>query len=324
MPTAICLGELLIDFCSTVSDVSLADAPAFAKAPGGAPANVAVGLKRLGTPSGFIGAVGNDPFGQFLGQVLQREGVDVSHLAYIDGVRTSLAFVAVRSDGKQDFTFYRNPGADMFLATKHIEEAYLRSAKALHYGSISLIDDSPRQATQRARQIAGEAGLLISYDPNLRRALWPSDDLARQQIRQGFAGATVAKVSNEEWLFITGTEDLAQGAKMMFDAGVQLVIRSEGGEGATFLTPRHQGHVNPFKVKPVEFTGAGDAFVACMITRLLEPWSQGVTPSQLDDATLRDIVRHANAVGALTTTKPGAIPAMPTTAEVQTFLQQYK
>lgn len=320
MPDAICLGELLIDFCSTKADVSLAEAPAFAKAPGGAPANVAVGLKRMGVSSGFLGAVGDDPFGRFLADILRREGVDVSRMPFIPGVRTTLAFVAVRSDGKQDFTFYRHPGADMRLAPEHVDEQYLGAARALHYGSISRIDESPRAATDKACRIARERGLLVSYDPNLRRALWPDDDLAREQIRRGFEGATVAKVSEEEWEFITGTTDLAGGAKGMFDAGVRLVVRSEGARGASFVTRRAGGHVDGFQVEPVEFTGAGDAFVACLVCRLLEPWSRGVKPDELDEATLRRFVRDANAVGALTTTKPGAIPAIPTAEEARAFL----
>ena len=208
----------------------------------------------------------------------------------------------------------------MFLAESHIQPGYIRSAEALHYGSISLIEESPRAATNKARALARQAGQLVSYDPNLRPTLWPSEDLARQQIRQGFQGATVAKVSLEEWSFITGTDDLSAGAAMMFDAGVQLVIRSEGDQGASYVTPRFVGHVEPFPVEPVETTGAGDAFVACVITRLLACRRQGAAPSRPGRSRPARRPAHANIVGALTTTKPGAIPAIPTADEVRKYL----
>ena len=320
MPNVICLGELLIDFCAAESDVSLAEARTFAKAPGGAPANVAVGLVRLGCPAGFIGAVGNDPFGDFLRGVLVEAGVDTTCLARIDDVRTSLAFIAARSDGQKDITFYRNPGADMFLSPDLLDPAYVRSAEALHFGSISRIDDAPRLATDAARRLAAEAGALISYDPNWRPTLWPDPGAARERILEGFEGATVAKVSQEEWRFVTGSDRLAAGAREILDRGVHLVVRSEGADGASFATGAHRGHVPAFRVDCVEPTGAGDGAMACLIVELLAHWRRGTSPRELDAEELGRIVTRANAVGALATTKVGAIPSLPTAAEVEAFL----
>ncbi len=323
MPNVICLGELLIDFCAGDRDASLADARTFIKAPGGAPANVAVGLVRLGESAGFIGAVGEDPFGEFLRGVLRDERVDTSHLAAIEGVRTSLAFIASRSDGRKDITFYRNPGADMCLSPKHIDSSYVAAAEAFHFGSISRIDEGPREATDAACRLAGAGGALITYAPNWRPSLWSAPAAARLRILEGFAYAAVAKVSLEEWEFITGTSDFARGASMILDRGVQLVVRSEGEGGASYATSHAGGHVPPFAVQCVETTGAGDGFMACLIVELLPHWRRKVLPGQLDTAELSRIIRRANAVGALACLKVGAIPSLPTATQVDEFLARY-
>ena len=322
MANVICLGELLIDFCAVEPDVSLSEAKTFTKAPGGAPANVAVATARLGLEAGFIGAVGNDPFGQFLADVLIASGVDTSGLVTIDDVRTSLAFIASRSDGQKDITFYRNPGADMCLCPDHLDAAHIRRAEVLHFGSISRIDDSPRRATDLARDIAAEAGAMITYDPNWRPTLWPDAAEARRRILEGFDHATVAKISDEEWSFVTGSEDLAEGAAGILGRGVELVVRSEGADGASFVTARCGGHVPPRRVECVEPTGAGDAFMACLIVELLGHWREGTSPGQLDTPELTRIITRANAVGALATTRIGAIPSLPTAEQVEAFIGQ--
>lgn len=320
MPNVISLGELLIDFCAGEQDVSLAEARTFVKAPGGAPANVAVGVVRLGLTAGFVGAVGQDPFGDFLRGVVAGAGVDTSHLVQVQGVRTSLAFVARRSDGRKDITFYRNPGADMCLGVEHIDPAYVASIEALHFGSISRIDESPRAATDKARRLAAAGGAMVTYDLNWRPSLWPDAPAARDRIFEGFPGTTVAKVSSEEWEFVFGTPDFQAGARRLLDLGVQLVIRSEGEGGASFASPAAAGHVDAFRVDVVDTLGAGDAFMACLIVELLVPWRADLAPGRLDQAELTRIVRRANAVGALSATKVGAIPSLPTTVEVDAFL----
>jgi len=316
MPELICLGELLIDFCSTAVDVPLGEVAVFSKAPGGAPANVAVAAKRLGLSAAFLGAVGRDPFGDFLADVLAREGVDTTALARTPGRRTPLAFAAVRSDGAGDFVFYHDAGLAP-LTEDLIDPPRVAAADALHFGSISRIDPDARAATDKARRAAAEAGLLVSYDPNYRPRLWADEAEARRRIREGFDGVTVAKVSDQEWPFILGTDDFAEGAGALLDAGVELVARSEGADGAGFATAGARGHVESFAVEPVEFTGAGDAFVGSMLADLL---ATGVRPGELDEAALRRIVRRANAAGAITTTAAGAMPSLPTRRQVDAFL----
>jgi fructokinase len=320
MPGVVCLGELLVDFCADRPDVGLDGACTFTKAPGGAPANVAVGVVRLGESAGFVGAVGDDPFGDFLEAALRKEGVDTSFLIKTDSAHTSLAFIAARSDGRKDITFYRNPGADMCLAAEHIDAWYIGSAEVLHFGSISRIDEGPRAATDRARRLAAEAGALISYDPNYRPSLWAAPDLARKRILEGLAGTNVAKLSAEEWEFITGAEDFAQGAGLILQMGVDLVVRSEGSDGASFATAQYAGHVDGFEVDCIEPTGAGDGFCACLIVQLLRYWREGIPPRQLQVQELNRIVRRANAAGALACTKVGAIPSLPTTQEVEALM----
>lgn len=324
MASVICLGELLIDFCARERDVSLVEAGSFVKAPGGAPANVAAGVVRLGETAAFCGAVGADPFGEFLQGVLDEAGIDTAGLVKIDGVRTMLAFVAARSDGKKDICFYNHPGADMSHAPEHIDEALVRAGQVFHFGSISRIHDGARAATDCARRIAADNGAMITYDPNWRPTLWLDAAAARERLLEVMDAVHVAKVSDEEWEFLTGTADLQAGAAGLLDRGVALVIRSEGPRGASFATGGCSGHVDAFAVDCVDTLGAGDAFMACAIVELLAHWRSGVGPGELAEGELRRIVRRANAVGALGCTKVGAIPSLPTAAEAAAFLGAQK
>jgi fructokinase len=320
MLDVICLGELLIDFCSTKADISLEDAPAFAKAPGGAPANVAVGVAKLGRRAGFIGKVGHDPFGHFLAHTLEREGVDTSFLAFAENVRTTLSFVAVHSSGIRDCFFYRNPGADQMLEPDDIAETYVKAAKLFHFGSISMIDPRPKEATLKALETASSNGLLISYDPNLRMSLWPSEGQAFDTIWEGFSHADFAKVSEEEWEFITGTKDFDIGAGKIMASGVKLLVISQGERGATFCHRAGSQHVPGYEIELVEATGSGDGFVASILVDLVTRVDEGVQIEQLEAGDLSGIIKRANAVGALTATRYGAIPGLPTAQELEEFL----
>jgi len=316
MPEAITMGELLIDFVSTTTDVSLADAPGFHKAPGGAPANVAVGLARLGISSGFIGKVGSDPFGLYLKGVLDQAGVDTSRMRLSSEARTTLAFVATRSDGRKDITFYRNPGADILLRPDEIDEQYIRSAKLFHFGSVSLSHEPSRSATLKAASLARDAGLFVSYDPNVRLMLWDDEGEARYWIWQAMPLAKVAKLAEEEWEFVVGTSDLREGAKRILNVGPKLVVVTRGEQGCYFDDGDSYGHVPAFPVKVVDPLGAGDGFVAAMLSMLKD---EGLD-RRLKPHRLREIMTYANAAGALTTQKVGVIPALPTRPEVFEFI----
>jgi len=315
MVDVIALGELLIDFVSTESGVSLIEAPAFKKAAGGAPANVAVGLAKLGVASGFIGKVGDDDFGHFLAQTLQGHGVDTSALRFSDEARTMLAFVSLRADGERDFMFYRHPSADMLLRPEEIDLDYIGAAKVLHYGSISLISEPSRSATLAAVKGAQERGLLISYDPNLRLNLWPSAEAARERMLAGWQFAQIAKVSLEELTFLSGERDLKAATQALWHDRLRLLVITQGKYGCRYFTTEAQGRLPGFSVETVDTTGAGDGFVAGLLAGVLANEQVWTSPSDLER-----VLRLANAVGALTTTQRGAIPALPSKEQVLKLL----
>lgn len=349
MATAICLGELLVDMVSDAAesdaasdasadaagDSAFARAPGFLKAPGGAPANVAVGFQRLGVDARFIGQVGSDPFGDWLRGVLKNEGVDVAHLLKSQIARTTIAFVATRQDGKKDICFYRNPGADALLAATDIRPSVFENAHIFHCGSVTLSQSPAREAQIRAVKMAIERGLLISFDPNWRPSLWHDPKEARALIWEMIPYCDVVKIADEEWEFVTGTPDFNEGASLIRAEGPPLVVMTQGAQGASFHcktvsgetssgTPATDGlvsgHVPGFFVRAIDTLGAGDAFVAGMLCRLSE---FRLFRDAWNEADLRDVLRFANACGALATQTRGAIPGLPTRAQVEEFLIQH-
>ncbi len=318
MPKALCIGELLIDFVSTTPDVTLAEAPGFVKAPGGAPANVAVGLAKLGMDAGFIGKVGADAFGNFLRETLRQNSVNTDYLIAGEGSRTTLAFVATRSDGMKDITFYRHPGADIQLSRSEIDTDYVQSAELFHYGSVSLSHSPSREATLHAIRSAKMGGAMLSYDPNLRLMLWDNPDDAKHWIWEVMHYADVVKISEEEWEFVTGDVGLEQGIERILGLGVKLLIVTLGERGCYYTNGITEGFVDGFIVDVVDTLGAGDAFVAAMLIQII----QHTDLLSLEKVQLDAIMRHANAAGALATQKVGVIPALPTRSEIESFLQE--
>jgi fructokinase len=315
MPQVVSLGELLIDFVPTASGLSLVEAPAFIPAAGGAPAKVAVGLARLGVSSGFMGQVGDDAFGHFLAQTLRDNDVDTTALRFTAEARTALAFVSLKANGERDFLFYRHPSADMLYRPEAIDADYVRGAKVFHFGSLSLIGEPARSATSCAVRIAREADRLVSYDPNLRLPLWPDADAARAGIKLGWSQAHVIKVSEEGLFFLSGTDDLIKGARQLWHSDLRMLAITRGALGCVYVTTKFSGESPGFQVESVDTTGAGDAFTAGLLKgRIERPEAPGV------EATMQQICRYANAAGALTTTRCGAIPALPTAQTVTTFL----
>lgn len=316
MPQALCIGELLIDFVSTTPDVTLAEAPGFVKAPGGAPANVAVGLAKLGVDAGFIGKVGADPFGDFLTDTLKQNSVDTAYLIADEASRTTLAFVATRSDGMKDITFYRHPGADIQLSPDEIDVNYIQSAELFHYGSVSLSHSPTREATLKAIKCAKSTGAFTSYDPNLRLMLWDNADDAKHWIWEVMPYADVVKISEEEWEFVTGDVELVRGVERILGLGVKLLVVTLGERGCYYTNGNVQGNVDGFAVEVVDTLGAGDAFVAAMLTQLMDkPELESLNKDQLDA-----IMQYSNAAGALATQKVGVIPSLPTHSEIIHFL----
>ncbi|MQL74848.1 hypothetical protein Taro_007221 [Colocasia esculenta] len=304
-------GEMLIDFVPTVSGVSLAEAPGFLKAPGGAPANVAIAVARLGGRAAFVGKLGDDEFGHMLANILRDNGVVDAGICFDTGARTALAFVTLRADGEREFMFYRNPSADMLLTEAELNLDLIRRARIFHYGSISLITEPCRSAHLRAMEVAKEAGALLSYDPNLRLPLWPSAEEAKKQIMSIWKKADIIKVSDVEFEFLTGKETVEDDVAMsLWHPELRLLLVTLGEKGCKYYTKDFKGSVEGISVKTVDTTGAGDAFIGAALRKLADDLS-----ALQDEGKLRGLLRFANACGAITTTKKGAIPALPTELE---------
>ncbi|XP_041002715.1 probable fructokinase-7 [Juglans microcarpa x Juglans regia] len=314
----VCFGEMLIDFVPTVGGVSLAEAPAFKKAPGGAPANVAVGISRLGGSSAFIGKVGDDEFGYMLADILKQNNVDNSGMRFDHNARTALSFVTLRADGEREFLFFRHPSADMLLHESELDIDLIKQARIFHYGSISLIDEPCRSTHLAAMSIARKSGCILSYDPNLRLPLWPSAEAARNGILNIWDQADIIKISEDEITFLTGGDDPYDDnvvLKKLFHPNLKLLVVTEGSEGCRYYTKEFRGRVAGVKVKPVDTTGAGDAFVSGILNSL----ASDLNLIQ-DEKRLREALAFANACGALTVIERGAIPALPTKEAVLQFL----
>lgn len=335
MAEIVCLGEALIDFVAAESGVGVGEASSFLRAPGGAPANVAVGVARLGRSSAFLGKVGDDPFGRFLEQTFAAAGVDTGGMVFDPDHRTGLAFVSLAANGERDFCFFRNPSADMTYAPAELDRDRIQAGRIFHYGSITLIDEPARTTTLAAMETAYNAGLLLSYDPNLRPALWPSLVEARTTILETIAYPDVIKLNEEELVFLMNPEStfpaenvsaeecrlLAENFRRRYPH-LRLLAVTRGAKGSHVCWGDNKSLDMPgLPVKVVDTTGAGDGFVASLLCGLLEAGL--AQPQALLDPPLElisQLVRRANVVGALTTTRKGAIPALPTREEIDPLL----
>lgn len=306
----VALGEILIDF--TPSGVNEQGIALFARNPGGAPANVLAMNNRLGGTSAFIGKVGADGFGRYLRQTLTGCGIDDSGLVEDVAIPTTLAFVQLNEQGDRSFSFYRKPGADLMLTASEIRRALIDRCKIFHFGSVSLTGEPCRSACLEAAAYAKQQGKRISFDPNYRPLLWDSETEAREQIMRGIALADILKVSKEEMLLITGTDDLEKGSAMLLEMGPSLVLVTMGEKGAFYRNGSYAARIPTYPVKAIDTTGAGDAFVGAMLWCLKD-----LPVEEISHSDLSQMVDFANAAGSLTTTKGGAIPAQPTLEEIR-------
>lgn len=311
------LGELLIDF--TENGLSRQGNYLLEANPGGAPCNVLAMLTRLGKKTAFIGKVGNDFLGQHLKQVVQTVGIDTRNLLLDEQVHTTLAFVHTYPDGDRDFSFYRDPGADMNLREEEVDEALIANSRLFHFGSLSLTHPGVRQATKKALRIAKDSGCLISYDPNLRPPLWKSLEEAKEQIAFGMQWCDVLKISDNEIQWFTGKEDFDEGIRVLQEAyHIPLILLSLGRDGSRAYYQGRRVEAKPFLQKnTIETTGAGDTFCACVLNYVLDHGLEGLT-----DEDLKQMLTFANGAAALITTRKGALRVMPTREEVENTLLQ--
>ena len=317
-PTSSACGELLIDFVPTVTGLDLGMAEMFKKAAGGAPANVAVGLVRFGVASAFMGKVGDDGFGRFLAGTLADAGVDIGPLR-IDRAGAHGARLRLAEGGRRArVPVLPHPQCRHAVRAGGCRRGrHRRRAKLLHFGSISLISEPSRSATLHAVAAANRHGRRVSYDPNLRLALWPSEEAARAGARQGLREADIVKIGTEELHFLTGESDYIAAARSLWHPRLKLMAVTRGRDGSHWLTPNADGAVPGFAVAAIDTTGAGDAFMAGFIAGLLAEGHLPGEPSRLDA-----VCRLANAAGALTAMGRGAIPSLPSRGDVLAFLER--
>lgn len=311
------LGELLIDF--TENGMSAQGNPLYEANPGGAPCNVLAMLNRAGRKTAFIGKVGQDIFGNRLRAVLDEVGIDTSNLVSDADVRTTLAFVETFADGDRDFSFYRNPGADMMLGEEELHLELLADTRLFHFGTLSMTHEKVRRATKKAVAAAKENGALISFDPNLRPPLWKSLEEAKEQAAYGFSQCDILKISDNEIQWFTGEEDFDAGIRRLRSQyDIPLILLSMGREGSRAYYKDLCVEAVPFlQEETIETTGAGDTFGACCLHFVLE---YGL--DHLDEGKLAGMLRFANAAASIITTRKGALRVMPEMSEVEEFLAQ--
>lgn len=311
----VALGELLIDF--TENGTSTQGNPVYEANPGGAPCNVLAMLTKLGRKTAFIGKVGRDMFGNRLRTVLEETGIDTSGLVADADVRTTLAFVETFPDGDRDFSFYRNPGADMMLTEDEVDVELLKNTEIFHFGTLSMTHEGVRSATKKAVAAAKEAGAVISFDPNLREPLWNSLEEAKEQVAYGLSQCDVLKISDNEIQWFTGEEDYdAAIGKLRAQYDIPLIVLSMGKEGSRAYYKDLRVEAAPFlQEKTIETTGAGDTFGGCCLHYVLE---HGL--HNLDAEKLENMLTFANAAASIITTRKGALRVMPEEEEVRELI----
>ena len=312
----IALGELLIDF--TMNGQSEQGNNMFEACPGGAPCNVLALLNKMGKKTAFIGKVGKDQFGALLRDTITEAGIDASNLMVDENVNTTLAFVHTFPDGDREFSFYRNPGADMMLTADEVNPEVVKDTKVFHFGTLSMTHEGVREATKKAVETAKANGCLVSFDPNLRPPLWSSLDLAKEQMEYGFGKCDILKISDNEIQFVSGKEDYDEGIAYLQETyNIPLILLTMGKDGSRAYYKGMRVERPGFSVKAIETTGAGDTFCGSSLNYLVDHDFENLTEEQLGE-----MLTFANAAAALVTTKKGAIKEMPVKEEVLELIQK--
>lgn len=312
----IAMGELLIDF--TMNGSSDQGNGLFEACPGGAPCNVLAMLGKLGKKTAFIGKVGKDQFGELLKKTLEDAGINTDCLYMDPVVHTTLAFVHTFENGDRDFSFYRNPGADMMLTEEEVDPEFLKKGKIFHFGTLSMTDEIVRKATKKALRIAKEEGMLISFDPNLRPPLWDSLENAKEQMKYGFEYCDILKISDNEIQFISEKEDFDEGIQWLYNTyKIPLILLTMGKDGSRAYYNGRKVERPGFVCKPIETTGAGDTFCGSALNYIVEHGMENLSDEQLGE-----LLTFANAAASIITTRKGAIRSMPEKEEVETLIRK--
>ena len=312
----IALGELLIDF--TMNGQSEQGNNMFEACPGGAPCNVLALLNKMGKKTAFIGKVGKDQFGALLRDTITEAGIDASNLMVDENVNTTLAFVHTFPDGDREFSFYRNPGADMMLTADEVNPEVVKDTKVFHFGTLSMTHEGVREATKKAVETAKANGCLLTFHAKLRPTLWSTVDLAKEQMEYGFGKCDILKISDNEIQFVSGKEDYDEGIAYLQETyNIPLILLTMGKDGSRAYYKGMRVERPGFSVKAIETTGAGDTFCGSSLNYLVDHDFENLTEEQLGE-----MLTFANAAAALVTTKKGAIKAMPVKEEVLELIQK--
>ncbi|HHX60901.1 MAG TPA: aminoimidazole riboside kinase [Epulopiscium sp.] len=302
------IGEALIDFIPEQKGVGLKDVVTFKKAPGGAPANVAAAVSILGGKSAFIGKLGKDAFGDYLVEVLEEVGVETKYIKRTNQANTALAFVSLKEDGERDFSFYRNPSADMLLNEEEIDRGSFNQGDILHFCSVSLVDAPVRQAHVGAIKAVQDVGGIICFDPNIRLPLWDNHAEYRRVIQHFLPEADILKISEDELEFITEIKNEKEAINSLLQLNAKILIVTRGGQGVSAYAQGKEINVPGYSVDTVDTTGAGDSFIGSFLHQLVD---KKIDLNNIQEETLKEMLLFSNAAAALTTTKQGAITALP-------------
>lgn len=316
MKKLLAIGEALIDFIPEERGKAMKDVCGFRPAVGGAPANVCGAFCKLGGVSEMITQLGADPFGDKIAEEFVRYQIGTSHVLRTTKANTSLAFVALKEDGNREFSFYRKPGADMLMEPEVVEKSWFEHAFALHFCSVSLGDFPMKEAHRRAITYAKEAGALISFDPNIRLALWEQPKELKKAILEFLPMAHILKISDEEIEFITGKKTVEEALEQLFVGNVEMVIYTKGADGAECYTKKAKAQVAGHQVKAKDTTGAGDAFMGSFLYQL---FADNIDTENIGKITTEQMKRYlafSNAYCAKSVQKEGAIASYPTMEEM--------
>lgn len=310
------IGEILIDFIPHQKGLALKDVDSFTRVPGGAPANVAAAVAKFGGTASLITKLGEDAFGDFLLEQLIKAGVRTDKIVRTKEANTGLAFVSLRKDGERDFSFYRNPSADLLLAESEINTDWFHQGDFLHFCSVDLVESPMKHAHVKAIGAAKARGGVISFDPNVRLPLWDDPQKCRKTILEFIPMAHIVKISDDELEFITGTADEQKAIASLFTGDVKVVVLTKGAKGADLYVQNKKYSSAGYSVKVEDTTGAGDAFVGGFLYQLLNLNAGQDNLEAIVSEHHQEILAFANASGALVTTGKGAIPSLPTKDQV--------
>lgn len=317
MKQLVTIGEALIDFIPETKGQRLKDVASFRRVAGGAPANVAGSVARLGGKSCLLSALGRDAFGDYIIDCLKESGIDTQYIVRNDAADTSLAFVSLAADGNRDFKFYRRTAADLQFQPEQIPQNVLKNAGAIHFCSVDLVESPMKQAHRRLIEMAREEGVIISFDPNLRLSLWEDEQALKKSVREFLPYADIIKLSDEELEFITGKTEIEEALDDLLQGEVKLVLYTKGKDGAVLYRGKEKVMVEGHAVTVRDTTGAGDSFIGAFLYMLLKDEVSDLFSPSLSK--LQEYLYVANAYAACTTTKEGALASLADQAEFEAF-----